>query len=419
MLIIPLLALLSVAVAVRYSTDSRLDENRLGFEIQQVQRAGGGLRDPNSANEEFPVFRSEIELSSNSYPIRFANASGDVYTLQADRGFVRAFEAEQRAAIASINRQVSLAAVGVAILAGLMAFWLSRRVVEPVRKLETAAMDLEAGNLGRRVDVASPDEIGSLARAFNNMAIAIERNENLRKQMTSDVAHELRSPLNNITGYLEAIADGVVEPDEATISSLRDEADLLVRLVADLEQISLADAGRQVLHREPVALGPVVAAATAMMGPRAASRGIELLCDSSTTLHVDGDPDRLGQVVRNLLENAITHTPHGGAVRVQLAAIDDQAVLTVTDSGPGIPDEHLPLIFERFYRVDASRTRATGGAGLGLAIVQQLVQVHGGFVSASNAETGGARITVTLPALTGQHQVAPPPSQAFPAAQPS
>lgn len=396
MVVIPLLALASVAIATQYSTDSRLAENRLGFEIQQVQRAGGGLKNPDEA-DDFPVFRSEIELSPDGYPIRFANAEGDVYSLRADPGFVAAFEADRRSTIAAINQQVTIAAVAVAVVAAVVAFWVSRRIVEPVRGLEGAAHAMEAGDYAQRVPFEGSDEIASLARAFNGMAEAIERNENLRKQMTSDVAHELRSPLNNLTGYLEAIADGVVEPDEGTISSLRDEADLLVRLVADLEQISLVDAGRQVLHRRPVRIATVVTSAVGAMRPRATSRGVSILCDAQTPVEVDADSDRLAQVVRNLLENAITHTPVGGVIRVQVASIDDRVTLTVTDSGPGIPEAHLPYIFERFYRADPSRTRATGGAGLGLAIVEQLVRVHGGTVSASNGEGGGARLMVSLP----------------------
>ena len=396
MVAIPLLALASVAIATQYTTDSRLGENRLGFQIQQVQRAGGGLKNPNDS-DEFPVFTSELELSSDGYPIRFANAEGDVYILQADPSFVAAFEEDRRSTMTAINQQVTIAAVAVAILAGVVAFWLSRRIVEPVRRLEGAAHAMEAGDYGQRVQLEGSDEIALLGRAFNGMAEAIERNENLRKQMTSDVAHELRSPLNNLTGYLEAIADGVVQPDEGTISSLRDEAGLLVRLVADLEQISLVDAGRQVLHVRPLRFANVVTSAVAVMQPRAASRGITIVCDAQTPVEVDADPDRLAQVVRNLLENAITHTPAGGVIRVQVASIDDRVVLTVTDSGPGIPEEHLPYIFERFYRADPSRTRATGGAGLGLAIVEQLVRVHGGTVSATNGEGGGARLMVSLP----------------------
>lgn len=420
MVVLPLVALASVAITTHYTTDARLGDNRLGFEIQQVQRAGGGLKDPNDTqDDDFPVFRSQIELSENGYPIRFANGKGDVYSLQADRGFVAAFEENQRSAIAAINRHVTIAAVAVAIIAGAAAFWLSRRIVEPVRRLENAANDLEAGDYARRVQFAGSDEIASLARAFNGMAEAIERKENLRKQMTSDVAHELRSPLNNLTGYLEAIADGVVEPDADTIASLRDEADLLVRLVADLEQISLADAGRQVLHLQPVRFGAVVASAVAMMQPRARAHDVTIVCDASTPAEVEADPGRMAQVVRNLLENAITHTPSGGEIRVRVTNVDDEVLLTVVDSGPGIPEEHLPNIFERFYRADPSRTRATGGAGLGLAIVEQLVRVHGGTVSAANAEQGGAKFTIMLPEYRGTPDARVPVLAVTPAARPS
>ena len=418
MVVIPLLALASVAVTAQYMTDSRLGEDRLGFEIQQVQRAGGGLKNPNETND-FPVFRSQIDLSDGAFPIRFWNADGDVYSLEADRGFVQAFEEDQQAAISAINRQVTLAAIGVAVVSGGLAFWLSRRIVEPVRRLESAANDVESGNYARRVQFEGSDEIASLARAFNGMAEAIERKENLRKQMTSDIAHELRSPLNNLTGYLEAIADGVVEPDPETIGSLQDEAELLVRLVADLEQISLADAGRQVLHLQPVRLGALVASSVAMMQPRAASRGVTITCEAATPAEVEADPGRMAQVVRNLLENAITHTPAGGRIRVQVANIDDRVTLTVTDSGPGIPEEHLPYIFERFYRADPSRTRATGGAGLGLAIVEQLVRVHGGTVAASNAERSGAQFVVTLPEYQGSADERLPLFPATPVARPS
>ncbi|MCL4242763.1 MAG: GHKL domain-containing protein, partial [Dehalococcoidia bacterium] len=235
-------------------------------------------------------------------------------------------------------------------------------------------------------------------RAFNCMAESIERNEELRKQMTSDVAHELRTPLNNLAGYLEAIADGVVEPGEGTIASLQEEATLLVRLVADLEELSLADAGRQVLNLEPQPLAPIVEQAVAMVAPRARAAGITIVQETWPAPMVDVDRRRIAQVVRNLLENAVRHTPDGGTIRVSLRGQETKVELTVSDDGPGIAAEHLENIFERFYRTDASRARATGGAGLGLAIVRQLVEAHGGRVWAANAAGGGALFTVELDA---------------------
>lgn len=394
---IPVAALVAVAVAARMTADSQLDQNRLKFQIQQVRRVGGGLTGTNE-DEEFPVFTTEVGLEADSQPVLFDPGTGDAYTLRADMGFVEAFEDDQRRTIATLNRQVTIAAVAVAIVAAAAAAWLSRRIVRPVELLTEAARKLEKGDLGQRVDVRGSDELALLGRAFNSMAESIERNEELRKQMTSDVAHELRTPLNNLAGYLEAIADGVVEPGEGTIASLQEEANLLVRLVADLEELSLADAGRQVLNLEPQPLAPIVEQAVAMVAPRARAAGITIVQETWPAPMVDVDRRRIAQVVRNLLENAVRHTPDGGTIRVSLRGQETKVELTVSDDGPGIAAEHLENIFERFYRTDASRARATGGAGLGLAIVRQLVEAHGGRVWAANAAGGGALFTVELDA---------------------
>lgn len=395
---IPVVALVAVAVAARITADSQLDQNRLKFQIQQVRRVGGGLTGANE-DDEFPVFTTEVGLETDSQPVLFDPGTGDAYTLRADMGFVEAFEDDQRRTIATLNRQVTIAAVAVAIVAAAAAAWLSRRIVRPVELLTEAARRLEEGNLGQRVDVRGSDELALLGRAFNSMAESIERNEELRKQMTSDVAHELRTPLNNLAGYLEAIADGVVEPSEGTIASLQEEANLLIRLVADLEELSLADAGRQVLNLEPQPLAPIIEQAVAMVAPRARGAGITIVQETWPAPMVDVDRRRIAQVVRNLLENAIRHTPAGGTIRVSLRGQETKVELTVSDDGPGIAPEHLENIFERFYRTDSSRARATGGAGLGLAIVRQLVVAHGGRVWAANAAGGGALFTVELDAV--------------------
>lgn len=394
---IPVIALVAVAVAARMTADSQLDQNRLKFQIQQVRRVGGGLTGVDE-DDEFPVFTTEVGLETNSQPVLFDPGTGDAYTLRADMGFIEAFEEDQQRTIATLNRQVTIAAVAVAIVAAATAVWLSRRIVRPVEILTVAARELEAGDLGRRVEVRGSDELAMLGGAFNSMAESIERNQELRKQMTSDVAHELRTPLNNLAGYLEAIADGVVAPDPGTIASLQEEANLLVRLVADLEELSLADAGRQVLNLEPQPLAPIVEQAVSMVAPRARAQGISIVQETLPAPVVEVDRRRLAQVVRNLLENAVRHTPAGGTIRVSLAECDGGTALTVADDGPGIPPEHLENIFERFYRTDASRARATGGAGLGLAIVKQLVEAHGARVWAENAAGGGARFIVEFAA---------------------
>ncbi len=413
---VPVLALVSVAVAARIASDSNLD-GRLQFQIQPVRRAGGGPTGIDE-NNDIPVFTTEIDLDTDSRTVTFDPGTGEAYTIEAERGFLTAYEKDRDDTIAAINRQVTIAAVAVAVAALGAAVWLSRRFVRPVEELTAAARRLESGDLSQRVQVASKDEIGTLANAFNAMAASIERNNDLRRQMTSDVAHELRTPLNNIAGYLDAIADGVVEPEAEVIASLQEEAGLLVRLVGDLEQLSLADAGKQVLVLERASLADVAGRAVALVAPRAQSRGVSLVTDFKAAPPVDGDRARLGQVIRNLVENAVTYTPAGGTVTVTIEPAAGVVRLTVRDTGPGIPEQHLPFIFERFYRADASRTRATGGAGLGLAIVKQLVSAHGGTVGAANAPGGGALFTVELPVSPALPGGAPAISTA-PLARPS
>lgn len=397
LVLVPLAALASVAVAARIASDSNLD-GKLQFQIQPVKRAGGGPTNPDRPETDLPVFTTEIDIDANSQPVTFDPGDGQAYTIQAERGFVDAYESDRKQTIAAINRQVSIAAAAVAVVALVAAFWLARRIVRPVEELTDAAKRLERGDLSRRVAAVSADEIGSLGRAFNAMAESIERNEALRKQMTSDVAHELRTPLNNISGYLDAIADGVVEPTASVVGSLQEEATLLVRLVNDLEQLSLADAGHQVLQLDRVSLADIVERSVALVSPRARNRNIAIELHLARGAVVEGDAGRLAQVCRNLLENAVRHTPDGGRVQVRLRLEDDVVALEVADSGAGIAAEHLPFIFERFYRADASRNRATGGAGLGLSIVRQLIEAHGGSVSASNSREGGALFRVTIPA---------------------
>lgn len=394
---LPALALLAVAIAARMTADSQLDQTRLKFQIQQVRRVGGGLSGANEDNE-FPVFTTEVGLESDSQPVLFDPGTGDAYTLRADMGFIEAFEDDQRRTIATLNRQVAIATIAVAVIATGAAAWFTRRIMQPVEQLTAAARELEAGDLARRVDAHGSDELAILGRAFNSLAHSLERNEELRKQMTSDIAHELRTPLNNLAGYLDAIADGVVAADERTVASLQEEANLLVRLVGDLEELSLADAGRQVLQLEPQPLAGIIEQAIASVAPRARTASIAIVQETLPAPPVDADRRRMAQVLRNLLENAIRHTPEGGTIRVSLTGSGMGARLTVSDDGPGIAPEHLENIFERFYRADASRARATGGAGLGLAIVKQLVEAHGGRVWAENEPAGGARFTVELPA---------------------
>ena len=338
-------------------------------------------------------------LDESAVPIVYnAGRAGGDFIVAADAGLVPSFERERKDSLSSLNYKVAGVIGGAGLLCGLIGFVASQRILQPVTALTGAARRMEAGDLGQRVDYEGPDEIGQLSHAFNSMAAGLHRNETLRQTMTSDIAHELRTPLNNIAGFVDMLADGLVEPDARVLSTLQEETQLLVGLVDDLEQLSLGDAGRLTLEAEDTDAGAVVTRAVEAMAPRAAEHDIVLTADvPETFVVIDADASRLDQVLRNLLENALRHTPAGGAVAASVEDSTGEVQITVEDTGPGIAPEHLPNIFERFYRADPSRTRATGGSGLGLAIVRQIVEAHGGSVTAENREEGGARFTVRLP----------------------
>ncbi|MDQ3930785.1 MAG: ATP-binding protein, partial [Chloroflexota bacterium] len=306
--------------------------------------------------------------------------------------------ANQTGFLNSVNRSLVLAVLVAGSAAILLTLLLSRRILGPVEALTAAARKMETGDLRQRVKVESKDEIGELAHAFNAMADGLARQEQLRRNMVTDVAHELRTPLSNIRGYLEAIKDGVATADGATIESLHEEAILLSRLVDDLQELELAEAGQLRLVRQQVSLVEIIERAVSAAQAILQERGLTLQVDVSTDLPtIHADPDRIGQVLRNLLRNAITHTPHGGEVRVVARLAGGQVEVSVRDTGRGIPSKHLPHIFERFFRADRSRARATGGTGLGLAIVKQLVELHGGRVWAKSTQGEGSTFAFTLP----------------------
>ncbi|HET9496672.1 MAG TPA: ATP-binding protein [Chloroflexia bacterium] len=300
--------------------------------------------------------------------------------------------------LSSVNQQLLLAVAAVGLAALLFTWLLSRRMLGPIEALTSAAGRMERGDLSQRVAVSSRDEIGELARAFNAMAGGLERLEQLRRGMVSDIAHELRTPLSNIRGYLEAMRDGVTRPDAALIASLHEEALLLTRLVDDLQQLELADAGQLKLVRQEVDLGDVIEQAAVASRPAATSKDVSITTEVEPDLPpADADRERVGQVLRNLLDNAIRHTPEGGSITVAARDTGGELEVSVRDTGPGIPPEHLPNIYERFYRSDSSRTRSTGGAGLGLSIARQLVELHGGRIRAESAEGEGSTFYFTLP----------------------
>ena len=301
-------------------------------------------------------------------------------------------------------------AVGAAVLMALiLSTIVSARVVRPVRALAGAAQRIARGAHAARVPVRGTDELAQLAGAFNEMATSLERAEQIRRQLLVDVAHELRNPLATVESYVEALSDGVLAADEENWGAIRAETTRLNRLVNDLQEVSRAEAHELDLHRTFVAPGEMVQAAVKAAAPAFQAKHVALESHIEPGLPaIELDRERMGEVLANLLANALRHTPPGGAVKVSVAQRPDAVEFDVADNGEGIAAEHLDRVFERFYRVDPARTRATGGTGIGLAIVRAIVEAHGGTVTASSEGIGrGATFTVRLPVHTSAGTILP------------
>lgn len=291
------------------------------------------------------------------------------------------------------------AAVAVIVAIGISAF-VARRVSRPLVALAEAAAAFGAGRRGVRVALADqPGELGVVAEAFDRMAESVEREEELRRRLVREVAHEVRTPLAILRGTTEGLVDGVLEPDEETLRSLHEEVLHLSGLVSDLETLGAADAAVLRLDLRPVDLAEVAMSAVALARGAAVDAEIDLRTDLAWA-PVEGDAERLRQVVVNLLSNALRHTPPGGRIDVRTWADGEHAVLEVLDTGPGIAPEDLPHVFERFYR--GRGAEGASGSGIGLAVVAELIAAHGGDVEAGNRPEGGARLTVRLPLRPGR-----------------
>jgi two-component system sensor histidine kinase BaeS len=264
-----------------------------------------------------------------------------------------------------------------------------------VEALSAGARALAAGRLDARVPATRRDELGELARSFNAMAEALERNESVRRDLVSDVAHELRTPLAGARASIEAAQDGLVPADAAFLASLQDDVGALTRLVDDLQQLALAQAGALRLQTEDVPLAGLLGRVLDAVRPEAARRGLSLRADVPAGLAARADEGRLSQVVRNLVANALVHAR--SEIVVSAAERDSLVETRVADDGPGVPPEAAPRVFDRFFRADASRSRATGGTGLGLAIARQLAALMGGTLTLENRPGAGATFVLTLP----------------------
>jgi signal transduction histidine kinase len=305
--------------------------------------------------------------------------------------------------VSSVNRGLLWIAVVAGLVAVALVLGASRRIFAPVEALTAAVRRMKAGDLDQRVEVESDDEIGELGLAFNGMADELARAEQLRRNMVSDVAHELRTPLTSIRGYLEAMREGMLEPEPQLIESLHEEALLLNHLVDDLQELSLAEAGQLRLDPREVSVADVISHAVTAAGPRGEAGNVDLHVDVADDLPlVEIDARRIGQVLRNLLDNALRHTPPGGEVSVAARLVEDGVEVSVRDTGSGIDPSDLPYVFERFYRADKARSRDTGGVGLGLAIAMQLIEAHGRTIEVESEPGEGARFYFVLPVAGAQ-----------------
>jgi signal transduction histidine kinase len=297
---------------------------------------------------------------------------------------------------ASITLVLAAAVLAAVVAAAVLAVFLARRVGRPLSQIAEAARRVAGGDFGARVPRSGPEEIASLADSFNQMAASLDAQEQLRREFIANAAHELKTPLTNLQGYLEALRDGVIPSDEATFASLHEEAERLVRLAASLDQLAEGDARSVPLELVEVDLGAAIRNAVEMAMPSFERTGITMRLELPERLGARADPDALAQVLGNLLQNAARYTPAGGRVTVGAARRASDVLVTITNTGSGIPPGDLAHVFERFYRVDKSRDRTRGGAGIGLAIARQLVEAAGGRVGAESGD-GQTRFWFSVP----------------------
>lgn len=330
-----------------------------------------------------------------------------VGTLIVAPGDQRAGDNPASAFLSTVNRSIIISVLVASTIGLLLASFFFFQITAPLRQIEKAAAAISKGDLQQRVAVRSRDELGELAQAFNDMASSLANAEVQRQKLVADIAHELRTPLAVIQANTEAMVDGVLPVDLDQVNAIHVETLLLGRLINDLRLISLVEAGQLQLERKLTNLGELLQIVGEKFRPQCAQKGVvlELALDGNLP-RVNVDADRITQVLNNLIGNALRYTPSGGMISIHARSSGNEKTeveVSVTDTGSGIAEEDLPLVFDRFYRVDRSRARISGGSGLGLAIVKQLVEAHGGTVQAASPVYGapgqgfGTRITFSLP----------------------
>jgi two-component system sensor histidine kinase BaeS len=319
---------------------------------------------------------------------------------------------EAQAMFDSSVGRITLLALIVAVAAGaILSAVLAARIARPLREVGAAARRIAGGDYAARVPREGPEEVADLADSFNQMAASLEEQERIRRELIGNAAHELRTPLTNLQGYLEALRDEVIPADRATFESLWEEAQRLVRLSRSLDVLAEGDTNSGPRHLAEVNLPAAIRSAAELAGPAMAQSGIKLDLSLPESVALRTDPDALAQILANLFQNAARYTPAGGMVRVRLIRGNGRLEVSIENTGPGIPAADLPHVFERFYRVEKSRDAARGGAGIGLAIVRELVEALGGTVGAESRDgltRFWFRLDATYPQARGTALKGPP-----------
>ena len=374
-----------------YSHENPGESRPLYFSIANekgvIQVAGNEYRVGELCDEEEFEEGIPIEVQGNTVGILLMPVSPNHSPL--DYEFLR-----------RLNGSIFFSGIATIFLALFLGILLSRSISRPIRELTKATHNMADGNLGQQVIVRSRDEIGELAQSFNKMSADLARSFNLRKQMTADIAHELRTPLSLILGHAEGVHDGVMQPSRANFEIIREEAERLEHLVSDLRTLSLADAGELSVEFQPVNLNELMSDVHTHYLTLFNQKRITLDLETAPgILTANLDPSRFAQVLNNILDNALRYTPEGGRVELKTQLTENRIQLSVKDSGEGVSSEEAQHLFDRFYRVSESRNRNDGGSGLGLAIAKSIVEMHKGRIWAESEKGKGLKVVLELPKI--------------------
>lgn len=343
-------------------------------------------------------FISYCQRNSREQTSADSGCPADIMAGGNGRAMMSRMGAAEQLLVESFNRYLWLAALISLIIAVSAGFLISRYMTSPLRQLAAATRKVTAGDFTPRITRITNDEIGEVSSTFNIMTEQLEKKEISRKQLLANIAHELRNPLSIVQGNLEAWRDNVISPTPEQISSVYDETVLLGRLITDLKELSLAEAGQITLDKEPINIGEMVSESISNLMISSGEKNIDIVKDIPTNLPLAFiDEGRIRQVMRNLLDNALRYTPDNGNIMIRAIIRQDWIEISVSDSGSGIAPEDIPYIFDHFYKADRSRSRKYSGSGIGLALVKQIIELHGGRVWAESKPGVGSTFHFTIP----------------------